>query len=140
MPVLACCAVAVALLFSVTVRAQEKEQRTPAQQKIDSQLLYEIYRARGEAERKGVPPGPTGVRIDRRGRALVELRAAPTTSLLKAIRGAHGQVLSFSTQYRSIIARVPLLEIEDLAARAGVEFIQPAPEAITGPKSQGGVR
>ncbi len=132
MPVLRCCALVVALLLPGAVGTQEKEPRTPAQQKIDSQLLYEIYRARGEAARKGVPPGPTGVRLDSRGRALVELRADPTTSLLKAIRGAHGQVLSFSTKSRSIIARVPLLKLEDLAARPGVDFIQPAPEAITG--------
>ena len=38
--------------------AGEKASRTPAQQKIDSQLPYEIYRLRGDADRKGVPPGP----------------------------------------------------------------------------------
>src|SRR2546422_173707 len=47
----------------------EKEARTPAQGKINSQILYEIYRRRGEARRKGVPPGPTGVAGDARGRA-----------------------------------------------------------------------
>ena len=34
----------------------EKEARTPAQAKINSQILYEIYRRRGEADSKGVPP------------------------------------------------------------------------------------
>src|SRR5439155_2244070 len=52
----------------------EKTERSAAQQKINSQLLYEIYRRRGEAERKGVPPGSTGVKIDARGRALVDVR------------------------------------------------------------------
>jgi len=52
-----------------TPGVSEKESRTPAQQKINSQLLFEIYRLRGEAERKGVPPGPTGVKIDALGRA-----------------------------------------------------------------------
>src|ERR1700752_19605 len=55
----------------------EKEGRTPAQQKINSQLLYEIYRRRGEDKAKGIPPGPTDVRIDARGRALVDVRAVP---------------------------------------------------------------
>ncbi len=140
MPLLARLALTVALLSPGVVCPQEKAQRTAAQQKIDSQLLHEIYRARGEATIKGVPPAPTGVRIDHHGRALVELRAAPTTTLLKAIRGAGGKVVSFSAKYRSITARVPLLKLETLAARPGVEFIQPAPEATAEPKREGGNR
>jgi len=38
---------------------QEKEGRTPEQEKIDSQLLYAIYQLRGEAESKGVPTEPS---------------------------------------------------------------------------------
>jgi hypothetical protein len=53
----------------------EKESRTPAQQKINSQLLYEVYRFRGEAKQKNVPPDPTGVKLDAKGRALVDVRA-----------------------------------------------------------------
>ena len=68
--------------------ADEKEQRTPAQQKINSQLLYEIYRLRGEAAQKAVPPGPTGVKIDARGRALVDIRADPTPALQNSVRHA----------------------------------------------------
>ena len=56
----------------------EKESRTPAQQKINSQILYEIYRLRGEAEMKGVPAGKTGVRVDKDGRALVDVRVKVT--------------------------------------------------------------
>ena len=112
--------------------AGEKERRTPAQQKINSQLLYEIYRLRGEAERNAVPPGPTGVKIDARGRALVDIRADPAPALQKRIRRAGGVVLSTSARGRSIIARVPLLQLETLAADPAVRFIEPAAEAITG--------
>src|SRR5947207_15257786 len=69
-----------------TAALSEKETRTPAQRKINSQLLYEIYRRRGEASRKGVPPGPTGVDIDARGRALVDVRAEVTPALQKTIQ------------------------------------------------------
>ncbi len=110
----------------------EKEQRTPAQQKINSQLLYEIYRLRGEADRKAVPPGPTGVKIDARGRALVDIRADPTPALQNSIRRVGGLVLSTSVRGRSIIARVPLLKLETLAADPAVRFIEPAPESTTG--------
>lgn len=109
----------------------EKESRTPAQQKINSQLLYEIYRLHGEADRKGVPPGPTGVKIDARGRALVDIRADPTPALLKKLRRAGGVVISTSARDRSIIARVPLANLETLAADPAVRFIEPSAEAIT---------
>jgi hypothetical protein len=122
------------LLFAAVAQppaAGEKEQRTPAQQKINSQLLYEIYRVRGEAVRKGVPPGSTGVKIDGRGRALVDIRVDPTPALQNKIRRAGGIVLSSSARDRSVIARVPLRKLETLAADPAVRFIEPAADATT---------
>jgi hypothetical protein len=109
----------------------EKSERTAAQQKINSQLLYEIYRRRGEAERKGVPPGDTGVKIDARGRALIDVRAEVTAALQRKIRSYGGTILSTAREAHSIIARVPLLRLERLAADPSVRFIEPAAEAIT---------
>jgi hypothetical protein len=109
----------------------EKGTRTAAQQKINSQVLYEIYRLRGEATLKGVPPGPTGVKIDERGRALVDIRVDPTAALQNKIRRAGGVVLSTSARDRSVIARVPLLKLEALAADSAVRFIEPAADATT---------
>jgi hypothetical protein len=111
--------------------ASEKEARTPAQRKIDSQLLYEIYRRRGEARRKGVPAGPTGVDVDDRGRALVDVRGEVTPALRHSIRSAGGVIVTSSAEHRSIIARVPLLTLERLAGNAGVRFIEPAARATT---------
>lgn len=111
--------------------AQEKEARTAAQRKINSQLLYEIYRRRGEARRKGVPPGPTGVDIDARGRALIDLRAEVTPALQHAIQSLGGAIVSVSAEYQSIIARVPILRLERLADNPAVRFIEPAAEART---------
>lgn len=109
----------------------EKEKRTPAQQKINSQLLYEIYRARGDAERLGVPPAPTGVKIDAQGRALVDIRVDPAPAFLRKVRAAGGAVLSTSVSGHSVIARVPLLKLESLAADPAVHAIEPAAEATT---------
>jgi hypothetical protein len=114
------------------VRSQsEKESRTPAQQKIDSQLLQEIYRKRGQASAKEVPAGKTDVRVDARGRALVDIRAPVTTALTSFIKKNGGSIVSTSAQYQSIVARVPLLKLERLAARPEVRAISPAPEAET---------
>jgi hypothetical protein len=107
----------------------EKESRTPAQRKINSQLLYELYRLRGEAKRKNVPPDPTGVRIDAKQRALVDVRAEVTPELQKKVVKLGGTIQSTSRQYRSIIAWVPLKKLERLAEDPAVRAIEPAAEA-----------
>ena len=110
----------------------EKDSRTPAQRKINSQLLYEIYRARGQSKPKGIPSDKTDVRIDARGRALVDVRANPVTETLeKKIRSFGGAIVSVSAEQHSIIAWVPLLKLEQLAAESSVRFIEPAAEGIT---------
>ncbi len=109
----------------------EKEARTPAQGKINSQILYEIYRRRGDARRHGVPPGPTGVDVDARGRALVDVRTEVTPALQQTIRSLGGVIVSSSPEHRSIIARVPLLRLERLAGDAAVRFIEPVARATT---------
>jgi hypothetical protein len=109
----------------------EKEARTPAQRKINSQILYEIYRRRGDARRKGVPPGPTGVDVDARGRALVDVRADVTSALEKTIRSLGGVIISSSPEHDSIMARVPILRLERLAGDSAVRFIEPVARATT---------
>ncbi|MEO6238794.1 MAG: hypothetical protein ABIQ52_17490 [Vicinamibacterales bacterium] len=109
----------------------EKGTRSPAQAKIDSQLLYELYRAQGMATKKDVPPGPTGVRLDRKARALVDVRAEVTPKLTKRIAALGGSIESTSREYRSIIAWIPLRSLERLAADASVHSIVAAAEAST---------
>jgi hypothetical protein len=111
--------------------ASEKERRTAAQQKIDSQLLYEIYRAEGSDRQKNVPPGNTGVKIDSRKRALVDVRADVTPNLEKALVRSGATIVSTSREYHSIIAWIPLLKLERLAKDRTVRSIAPAPEATT---------
>lgn len=109
----------------------EKASRTPAQQKINSQVLYEIYRRRGQAAAKHVPPGETGVKIDRKGRALVDVRADVTPALEKTLAALGATITSTSRQYHSILAWVPLLKLERLAGDPAVRAIEPAAQAIT---------
>lgn len=119
----------VAACASAAQTVPEKVSRTPAQQKIDSQLLFEIYRKQGRAAEKLVPPGNTGVRIDRKGRALVDVRAEVTPVLQKKIRNLGGTIDATSIEYRSIVAWVPLLKLEQLAGESAVIAIIPKPEA-----------
>lgn len=110
---------------------QEKRARTPAQKKIDSQLLYAIYRQRGEAQAKGIPPGEFGVKYDEKGRAIVSIRARVTKTLLAKIKSLGGRVISSSERYRDIQAHLPLDKLEELASMKDVYAIMPAEEAIT---------
>jgi hypothetical protein len=111
--------------------AQEKGARTPAQKKIDSQLLYALYRKRGEAEAKGVPPGELRVQFDDEGRAIVSIRARVTETLLVKITRAGGKIISSSERANDIRAHVPLQKLEALAAVKDVYAIMPAEEATT---------
>lgn len=113
---------------------QEKESRTPEQQKIDSQLLYAIYQARGEAKGKGVPAETITLRKDDQGRVLVDVRAKVTSKLASEIRNLGGKVVSSSEKYNSIIAYVALEKLETIARSQEVKFIMPAAEAITNKK------
>lgn len=114
-----------------TTANQEKDQRTPEQQKIDSQLLHAIYQMRGEAEAKGVPTEPIPLEKDAKGRVLVDIRAPVTKKVLARIKKLSGTVLSSSDQYHSIIAYLPLEKLEPLARSKEVKFIAPKAQSMT---------
>ena len=110
---------ALALVVSVQLPS-DKAALTPAQRKIDSQLLRAIA-----GERRTI------VKVDAKGRALVDVRGEVSAALRKTIVSLGGEIVSTSTGPRSILARVPLLKLEALAEDASVTFIAPAPQAIT---------
>jgi hypothetical protein len=112
-------------------KVQEKRTRTATQQKIDSQLLYALYRKRGEAEAKGVPTGELRVKFDEKGRAMVTIRARVSKALLAKIKGMDAEIVSSSERYNDIRANVPLERLEELAALKDVRAIMPAEEATT---------
>jgi hypothetical protein len=108
---------------------EEKESRTPAQKKIDSQLLYALKQKRGD--RRGVPPTPIELKLDEKGRVLVDINARVSPQLLSKIRRLGGVVVSKFEAYHAVRARIALEKLEALASRADVIFIRPAAEAMT---------
>jgi len=118
-------------LASEPLATPEKRGRTTAQKKIDSQLLFAIYRKRGEAKAKGVPSGELRVRFDEKGRAIVSIRARVTKAVLDKIKSLGGEVISSSETYKDILAHVPLEKLEKLATLQDVIAIMPAEEATT---------
>ncbi|HJZ73801.1 MAG TPA: hypothetical protein VKE51_18800 [Vicinamibacterales bacterium] len=113
-----------------------KQSQTPAQRKITTPLLREIDRARREGA--GIQTDPnSGVVIDAKARALVELRCDVTDAIRKKLRDAGATTVSSLPAYRSILAWVPLARLEELAGDAAVYGIQPAPQSTTNRRKEG---
>jgi hypothetical protein len=106
----------------------EKESRTAAQKKIDSQLLYALKQKRGET--KGVPTEPIKLELDEKGRALVDVTAKVSTQVTNHIRKLGGIVVSEEPQYHAIRAMLALEKLESLAGRKDVSFIAPAAQSM----------
>ena len=101
----------------IQVILEAKQKRTPAQRKVDSQLLEEWQKAQGR-------PG-----ADRM--VTVDLRAEVTPEVLERIRELGGTVLNSVERYQAIRAQLPLSEVEALAAHDGVRSIRTADKAVT---------
>lgn len=106
----------------------EKESRTPAQKKIDSQLLYALKQKRGIT--KGVPTERIKIELDKDGRALVDITAHVTAEVLAQIRKLGGAVISDDAHYHTIRAGLALEKLETLAKRKDVMFIAPAAQSM----------
>ena len=106
----------------------EKESRTPAQQKLDSQLVYAIKFRRGDALAAAVPTLETGVAIDQQGKTVVDITARVGGSLIEDLAAAGAEVSYVYPQYNSLRATVPLDQLESIAAFPQVIFIMPKQE------------
>lgn len=107
----------------------EKARRSPAQRKLDSQLLYAVKMRRGEDLAPGIRQLSVKVDADADAKTIVDITASVGGSLIEDIEAAGAEILSVYPQYNSIRARVPLDRLEQLAAFSQVRFIQPKQEA-----------
>lgn len=108
----------------------EKASRTPAEQKVDSNLLYAAREADGgpavdEAPQLRSTVDPVG------GRTLVDIDATVSDDLLAAVRVAGGKVVAAVAGFDAVRASVPVDAVVPLAERSDVRGIRPADEATT---------
>jgi PKD repeat protein/subtilisin-like proprotein convertase family protein len=106
----------------------EKESRTPAQRKMDSQLIYAAKQNRGQAIAANVPLLKHTAKLLADGRVLVDIKANVTDPLLQALRDAGGEVVNSHPQFQAVRALIPIAKMETLAALTDVNFIRPADE------------
>jgi hypothetical protein len=110
---------------------EEKSSRTPAQQKIDSNVLYTIRMLAGKPAAPGVPYLYTGVDLDANDNIVADVVANVTDSLLQRLTASGAQVLYVNRALRSIRASIPPEQIEGLAASPDVIFIWPRQASST---------
>ena len=111
----------------------EKAARTPAQQKMDSQLLQAVRESRGQPMAAGVNLAPANVGTDVSGRVMVDVSvrsAATLDALTVQIEALGGEIVFPSWEYRTIRARIDLAQAEAVAALADVTFLQPAVKSM----------
>lgn len=108
----------------------EKMRRNPAQQKMDSQLVYASRMELGQSIAENLPIQRVELDRDDQGRVLVDIKAGVTDDLLESIRARGGLMVNSFPQYHSIRASLPLSAVEAIAAHAEVGFIAPAARAI----------
>jgi hypothetical protein len=106
----------------------DKANRTPAQQKLDSQIIYNSRVALGQPAAPGIPRSFTPSALEKSSDGLihVDISANVTGDLLSAIVTIGGRVESSFPKYNSVRAWIPLSAAETLAGRADVRFIKPA--------------
>ncbi len=109
----------------------DKTNRTPAQLKLDSHLLYAGRQAAGLPAAPGVPTLALSGLVRVNGRVRVDFDATVTPDLLDEIVQRGGTVRSSAPQFRFVQADVPLDQLESLAQRSDVSFIRREVRALT---------
>jgi hypothetical protein len=128
----------------------EKESRTPAQQKVDSQLLYAVKAKRGDAllddmpEMKSALMASIGESTDkatgeiaflgiqmRNGLVRVDIRTKDVASVAGQVSKLGGEVEATYAHSDSVLAYVSLESIEEIAGNPAVSFITPPSKAYT---------
>ena len=119
-------------LSDIQVLMSEKAARTPAQLKMDSNLVYALLRQRQDPRLAGLTqlrvPGPA---FD--GTVEVDVKAfspAGLKPILARLQGLGAHIVSVQARYGSIRARLALAATETVAAMPEVRFVQRASQAI----------
>ena len=106
---------------------REKESRTPAQLKIDSQLLIESKLRRGDPIGREIPSLRLNVETDEQNKLELVVTAHIDQKLLTELSRMGIVVKASFPQYNSLTVRMSLDQMETVAALEQVRFIQPQP-------------
>src|SRR6266481_2357507 len=122
--------IAPSALVQIQALLEEKQSRTGAQQKIDSQLLYAIKMRRSENIAAGVQTLAVDVGADDAGVVTVDISAIVDEQLLKDLADLGIEVTGSFPQYHALRAVAALDQLETIAGFPQVRFIQPEQQAM----------
>jgi len=117
-------------LQQIKALVDEKNSRTEAQQKIDSQLLYAIKTRRGQPLAAGIDKLNLSVAADSAGSVTVDVTAIIDDALLATLARMGVKVSSSFPRYHTLRAEAQLEQLESIASLPQVRFIQPKQEAM----------
>ena len=108
----------------------EKESRTPAQRKIDSQLIYALKMHRGKSLAQGIQTLAVDVGVDEAGMVTVDIVASIDDQLLRSLKYMGVDYYNIFPAYHTLRAHASLDQLETIAALPQIRFIQPKQEAM----------
>jgi subtilisin-like proprotein convertase family protein len=111
--------------------ARVKLGLSPAERKIDSNLLAADKLRRNVPLAAGVGRVATGVTTDKAGRTTVDIKATVSSDMLSRVTALGGSVRDAQRNYGSIRADLPLASLQALAATPGVARVAVARAATT---------
>jgi len=117
-------------LAQIDALVREKASRTGAQQKIDSQLLYQLKMESGQAIADSVGVLETDLQYAGDGHVVVDITATPGSNLVPRLNGLGLDVEAMAADGSSLRAHVNVADLETIAADPNVIFIQPRQGAV----------
>lgn len=115
----------------IAVLQDIKKSLSPAEAKVDTQLVLQQRMATNRAAKAAVPMLQNGVEKTASGKVLVDIRGTVSDDLLKFLAAKGAGVKEVSTRYGTIRAEVPLTAVNTIAARADIRKVQNAGGAMT---------
>src|SRR5262245_10745248 len=103
----------------------EKESRVGAQQKMDSQLIYELKMRRGEMIAEGVRTLETDLPYNDQGKVILDLEATVNDDLLNRLRSYGADIVNSVPEDNNVRIQVEISQIEAIAALPEVSYLQP---------------
>jgi Calx-beta domain/Subtilase family/Domain of unknown function (DUF4214) len=116
-------------LLQISALLDEKESRTPVQQKIDSQLLYAMKMRKGESIASGVQSLSVDLGVDDAGKVTVDITALVDDPLISLLGAMNVEIVSAFPEYHTLRAKASLDQLETIAGLPQVKGIQPKQEA-----------
>src|SRR5262249_23156722 len=117
-------------LAQIEALLREKGSRTGAQQKMDSQLIYELRMQRGGLIAEGVQTLVTDLPYDG-GELVLDLKATVSDALLDQLKAYGANIVDPVPEQNSVRIKAPLDKVEAIAALPDVVFVGLRQDAMT---------